>query len=278
MNKRHRSTVAATFLITALFGLGALPALAEPALNPSLDTYSFDIGLQSATTTFTLTVEPYPNGTVSGTPETDGGSPDYYVGLTHGVLTEVVSGTATAMSDPFLMFCVDFNHDISGLPVTYAINIESLFGSSEPDGPPGLGLSMQTLQTQALLGGNFGTTAPTGAEPQLQTDIDAQHEIWNLSYEGNGSAPFTPLNPDMTNLLNTATNALSSNTFSNSYLFDIINPPQGGTPPAGQAFMPITSGGFNNDVTPPAPEPGTLVMLGLGLIGLGSLKLRRSKQ
>jgi len=252
MKKRH--PIAATLLTTAaLLGLGALPAVANnpPTLDSTLDNYANDVLLQGAPSNdqFELEVDPYPG-------ENDG---SYYVGLTTGVLHDL---TANTYSDAFQMFCVDFNHDISGLPVYYNINIESILGPGEPDpNPPGLGLSLTTLQTQALLGADFNGTLPN--------DSDVQHDIWNLSYTGNGPLPFTPPTANMTTLLDNATNALATSNFSNAYLFDIVDAD-------GQAFMPIVPGGFNNSSQPPVPEPGTLAMLGLGLIGLGSLKLRRS--
>jgi hypothetical protein len=251
MNKRHRRPIAATLLTTALLGIGALPSLAA-----NLDDLQGDVLLQAGGDHFTLTVEPY-----SG--ETGGG---FFVGLTQGFLND---SAGNPQSDAIYMFCVDFHHEILAVPATFNINIDGLLGPDNAVPDAGLGENLQTLQTQALLGTNFGTT-PTG---NLPFDAYAQFDIWNLN---NPSAGFANDGGGvMQALLNAAIAAQPTANFAAGYLFDIAPPPGSN---GQQAFMPVVPGGFNNSSQPPTPEPGTLAMLGLGLIGLGSLKLRKSRR
>jgi hypothetical protein len=167
------------------------------------------------------------------------------------------------------MFCVDFNDDINQLPAFYNIIIQGLTSAPIPNNLNNE--SLQNLQEAALLGANFGST-PSG----FATDVDAQFDIWNLSNPTAG-IPTTDGSGAMQTLLDAAIagQANPNTSFANSYLFD-IDPPPGAQ--GSQAFMPVTMGGFNNSNEPPTPEPGTLATLGLALIGLGSLKLRRAKR
>ncbi len=265
MKKRHRSTIAATLFPIALLGIGALPALADPPNPPftpgSLtNTLLQDAAAQSAGDKFALTVMGYSSG------ENDG---QFFVGLTQGYITDLTQQTTSAA---FYMFCVDFKDEIN-VPVTYDIVIEGLSGSDPTSIPDaGLGLSLQTLQTQSLLGAQFGTT------PSLNSglDTDIQHDIWNMS-----GGQYTPPTAGMTSALQTADLAYGAGQdYSGAWLFDVLANSQTNPNGPGQAFMAVdTTTGFNHSSEPPpVPEPGTLAMLGLGLIGLGSFKLRRTKR
>ncbi len=267
MKKRNIHIIALTLLTTALLGLGAMPALAETfppygTTNSGLDSILADAALQGAASphAFSLTVMPYPNA--PSDPEVGDG---YYVGLTIGYINDV---TTQQSSDAFYMFCVDFNGHLESVPVTYNVVIDSLVGADSAVPDSNLGETLQQLQTQALLGANFGTS-PSGNVP---FDADVQYTIWNI----NNPAPSPALpGPDATMgaLLAAAqlTQGLHTTDFTNYFVFDTTGPNE-------QAFMPVPSGNPNNNVQPPVPEPGTWAMLGLSLIGLGSLKLRRNRR
>jgi hypothetical protein len=257
MKIRHGNPLAVALLTTGLLGLGALPALA--GLDSSLDNYATDITLQNGGDHFTLSVtDPYPSNEQAG---------GYYVGLTTGVITD----SSGNFSDPFQMFCNDFNDDL-GVPLPFPpnpvfnINILSLLGSDPLSVPDhGLGLPLGALQLQALLGANFGTM------PSYNSSADgaAQFDIWNLN------VPPAALPEDGTLLAN-ATAALPGANFNGAFMFDIVLPP-GGDGEGYQAFMPVDTIPFHNSSSG-TPEPGTLALVGLGLIGLGGLKLRRSQR
>jgi hypothetical protein len=262
MKTLHRRPIAATFFTTALLGIGALPAFA----GNSADVNNFLDDAQS-TDTFQLTVNPYP--VISGSQCENDGS--FCVGLTSGTLKDMTTGQ---VSDAINMFCVDFNHDITTTAI-YNVLVQGLVTTPSPNG-----LSpeqLQSMQLQALLGADFGTSLPTSPS---ESDIEVQHDIWNLDIPtptGTGT-PFVPAT-DSGQMAAALAELAGGVSFNNSFLFDIIATTDTGTNIPGQAFMPVTQGGFNNNTTPPdAPEPGTLAMLGLGLIGLGSLKLRRSQR
>ena len=270
MKKRHKKPLTATLFTTALLGIGSLPALADnnppyTTVNSGLDNFAADVLLQS-TDQLSLTVMNYTSGEVG-----DG----FFVGLTQGYINDV---TQQQTSDPFYMFCVDFNNEIN-VPVTYNTIIESIAGAlggpnDPPDPLPGLNESLQTLQTQAVLGSNFGST-PSG---NAAADADIQFDIWNLNTPPADLPDSGPPDANMLALLAAAELAQPTANYSGAYLFDITPEAAGNPNGPGQAFMPVDPGGFNNSSSPPAPEPGTLVMLGLGLIGLGSFKLRRSQR
>ncbi len=253
MKKQNKHSIAITLLTTALLGIGAMPASAEPI-------FSGYISDQSAGDHFTLTVNAYPSPQ-----EIDANN--FLVGLTYGVLTEYnPSNTVIATSDPFLMFCSDFLHDINQGD-TYNVTIESLVTPSGQDpatyipDSAGLNLTLKTLQIQALLGAKFDGTTPN--------DSNVQHEIWNLS--GANPAIDGPDPSVMAALYANAQAAQPGANYSGAFLLD----PQGD---GGQAFMSIDPTSFDHNLQSPTPEPGTLAMLGLGLIGLGSIKLRKTRR
>jgi hypothetical protein len=271
MKKRHRSSLASALLATALVGFGALPALAT---NP-LDSFANDILNQTTPSTpghnYELTVLPY-------APDMEA-KDGFYVGLTTGFISDCGISTCDpnnhtyAVSSSFQMFCDDFNNTIFP-PATYDIYIRNIAtpagmlstDTPVPNPPSGIGLTYGELQLQALLGVSFGTTQSNNADE----DGNIQEDIWNISIS-DPHAKFSVVE-DMQTLLNNANNSLPTATFNNAYMFDIEGNP------LGQAFMPVVPGGFNNSSSPPTPEPGTLAMLGLGLIGLGSLKLRKRQR
>jgi len=189
--------------------------------------------------TYALTVEPYASG------ENGGG---YYVGLTEGILA-----INSNLSVSILMYCVDFMDDIS-VPTTYNISVVSL-NSALPTPDP-LGLTLSQLQTQYILGQNFGTT-PSG---DSAADTDIQEDIWNFTGGTFG------VDTSMQTLLNGATTTLgaessSSTYFSNGYLLNVT------AEPGEQAFMPVTTPPtvVTDLADPLVPEPGTFLLLGLGL-------------
>jgi hypothetical protein len=253
--KLLRRSPLSILLPTVFLALAALPAMAGN-LDTSLDSFLAD-ATGPDYLAFTLTLGTYTP------PQVD--AEGYLVGLVQGVLTDTVTGN---FSDPFYMFCSDFLHGTTE-GATYDITIHQLVGADTdvPDpNPPGLGLDMQTLQEQALVGTNFGLT-PSGT-----TDFNAniQHEIWNMS---GATPPFDEPDPvAMAALFATAAAEQPTANFSNAFVFEPVSEADG------QAFMPVNPGGFNTDTTPSTPEPSTLVMFGFGLAGLGAFRLRRKSQ
>jgi hypothetical protein len=185
-----------------------------------------------------LHVNAYTNG------ETDG---SYHVGLTTGYLN-------TDTADLFNMFCVDFAGTIYP-PTSYEITVRSL-DSSLYVGPNELGLTLQQLQTMAILGSQF--------DGVQSDDVPLQHDIWSFT------APANTFTTDAQ--LTAAESAVGTTDFSNAYLLDVtVTGPNNQQ----QAFEAIVNGTLNGGASP-VPEPGTLILVGAGLLSLGFARRRRA--
>jgi hypothetical protein len=225
-----------------------------------------------AADTISLTVFPY-----SPDYENDG---SYYVGLTQGFLTDM---NTDVTSSNFWMYCVDFLGTIYP-PTSYDVNIVSLqYSSFTGDPPPGINLSLAQLQTDYLLGQDFGTS-PGGSATEAD-DVDIQHAVWNF-YGGDftlgtyattqldiagcetglyasdssqcESVTFTPIDPN-------------SSIYANANLLDV-------TSSSGQqAFMTgfLPAGAPFNNASPLTPEPTTLMLFGTGLLACFAWRSRR---
>jgi hypothetical protein len=100
------------------------------------------------------------------------------------------------------------------------------------------------------------------AAPTLQSQVDLQHTIWNV-FDPGAFAVTTGMQQILGNL--TAAQASSYDGFSFADFLFLEAPtgsPGDGTFP--QAFI-LDTGGNTSNVNPVAPEPGTVVLLGIGV-------------
>jgi hypothetical protein len=182
-----------------------------------------------------MTVEPYASG------ETNGGNPDFYVGL-----TQVNFGTNSNPST-YLgtdeAFCDDFNDEIT-VPDTYLVTVTAVAGN-------------KTLEEEAFYGMMFGST-PSG---NSAVDSAIQELIWNMSAPASNQFA-------MSAGMSLAQTYMLDNYSSANYSGDFYLNANGD---GGQSFMVDTS-------PAPTPEPPTLLTLATGLIGLAFVARRRLVQ
>lgn len=123
----------------------------------------------------------------------------------------------------------------------------------------------------------FSLASATGAS--ADTIADAQWANWELFDSGAaGSLPGSVSQTDVTTILNNAATYVAANPHSSLYSEYEIFIPVDGSQPSGDG-TPQT---FIGDVPPqnfsgpsPAPEPGSLVLLGTGMLGLAASLYRR---
>jgi hypothetical protein len=186
----------------------------------------------------------------------------YYVGYSTANITTATNQTLV----DFSMICDDFLHttNIPSGPFQYNVStLADLTGVRFTQSP-----QLTNYRLAAILLYNFDGLDPITQSSQAG---DYNFALWNL---------FTPSTPDFGNSLSLITDAntqlaLGLTNPDNAAAFRdfrIFTPTSANS--SQQEFLGISTDNFG---TPPSgvPEPGTFVLLGAGLVGVGALRYRR---